>query len=59
VFIPMISLSVSQPVSQSTAHGERAEFALLPRLDGSWRGFYFGYFSSHCRALHARTDPTP
>ncbi len=55
----MISLSPSQPLNPSTAHGERVLFALAPRLDASWRGFYFGYFSSHRRAPHAQTDPTP
>jgi hypothetical protein len=52
-------LSAPQLASPMIAHGERAVFALAPRLDGSWRGFYFGYFNSHADALHARTDPLP
>lgn len=56
----MISLAALQQSSQSTAPVERAVFVLAPRLDGSWRGFYFGYYfsSQHC-ALHANTDPMP
>jgi hypothetical protein len=55
----MISLSAAQRSSHTTAHVERAVFALAPRLDGSWRGFYFVYFSSQRCALHAGTDTIP
>ncbi len=48
-----------QQASSMNTHRERAVFALAPRLDGFWRGFYLGYFSSHAPALHARTDPMP
>jgi hypothetical protein len=51
--------SKPQQPSLMPAHDERALLALAPRLDGSWRGFYFGAFSSHADALHARTDPRP
>jgi hypothetical protein len=47
----MISLSAPQHTSQMTAQVEHVVFALAPRLDGSWRGFYFGYFSRQRRAL--------
>ncbi len=59
VLASMISLSAPQHSSQPTAHDEHAVFVLAPRLDGSWRGFYFAYFSSQRHALHARTDPMP
>jgi hypothetical protein len=57
--ILMNSLSAPQQSSPMAAHVERAVLVLAPRLDGSWRGFYFAYFSSQRDALHARTDPMP
>jgi hypothetical protein len=46
----MITLSAPQHSSQPAARVGRVVFAVEPRLDGSWRGFYFGYFSSQNRA---------
>ncbi len=48
----MISLSAPQNTSQPTARIGGVVFAFEPRLDGSWRGFYFGYFSRQRCALH-------
>lgn len=51
------------PVKLSTHSLVRAQqghevFALAPRLDFSWRGFYFSYFSHPSNALYAMTDRT-
>jgi hypothetical protein len=60
VFLSMITLPTPQQRMRASAQVERGVFALAPRLDGSWRGFYFPYyFTGQRSALHARTDPAP